>query len=59
MLNKLKDKFRKPIISDGLDRIEINRIEVERIAVEVDERTNDLLHNNQDLLKKLQNGVGH
>lgn len=59
MFNKLKERFRKPITSDGIDRIEINRVAVERIAVGVDERTSDLLRNNQELLKKLQNGVGH
>lgn len=59
MFNKLKERFRKLITSDGIDRIEINRVAVERIAVEVDERTSDLSRNNQELLNKLQNRVGH
>lgn len=59
MLNKLKEKLRKNNTSDTIDRIEINRIEVERIAVEVDGVTNNLMSSNQDLLKKLQNGMGH
>lgn len=59
MFNKLKERFRKPITSDDIDRIEINRVAVERIAVGVDERTSEMLCNNQELLNKLQNGVGH
>lgn len=59
MLNKLKEKFRKTNTSDTIDRIEVNRTTVERIAVEVDEVTKNLMSSNQDLLNKLQNGMGH
>lgn len=59
MLNKLKEKFRKTNTSDTIDRIEVNRTTVERIAVEVDEVTKNLMSSNQELLNKLQNGMGH
>lgn len=59
MLNKLKEKFRKTNTSDTIDRIEVNRTTVERIAVEVGEVTKNLMSSNQELLNKLQNGMGH